>query len=75
MRKQSNSRSGRSWKMERASVSRKSADRPKSNKYSQRDTSRKPPAGARQRTWVGGYTRSDGTRVQGYYREIGNMQG
>ena len=58
----------RAWKMERASVSRKSQKRPRSNKYSGSDTSRRPSAGSRSRVWVGGYKRSDGTEVAGYYR-------
>ena len=58
----------RSWKMERASVSRKSQARPRSNKYARSDTTQRPAAGSRSRVWVGGYTRSDGTEVAGYYR-------
>ncbi|HXG92172.1 MAG TPA: hypothetical protein VNN73_07345 [Blastocatellia bacterium] len=61
-------RQGRAWKMERASVSRKGDSRPRSNKYSESDSSRKPAPGSRERVWVGGYTRSDGTQVEGYYR-------
>jgi hypothetical protein len=65
-------RSGRSkrgsWKMERASVNKRGAARPRSNKYSKSDTTTRPEAGARSRIWVGGYKRSDGTRVEGYYR-------
>ena len=60
--------SKRSWKNERASVSRKGASRPRSNKYSRSDQSKRPAAGSRSRIWVGGYTRSDGTEVHGYYR-------
>jgi hypothetical protein len=59
---------GRAWKLERASVSSRGADRPRSNKYSKSDTDRKPAAGSRGRVWIGGYTRADGTRVDGYYR-------
>ncbi len=65
-------RGGRAWKMERASVSKKERARPKSNKYTESDMGEKPVAGTRSRVWVGGYTREDGTRVKGYYREIGN---
>jgi hypothetical protein len=54
--------------MERASVSKRGASRPRSNKYSKSDSSQRPSAGSRVRIWVGGYTRSDGTRVEGYYR-------
>jgi hypothetical protein len=57
---------GRTWKMERASVSRN--DRSRSNKYSSRDSKPKPGPGKRQQVWVGGYTRSDGIRVHGHYR-------
>lgn len=59
---------GRSWKLERASVDRQSHDRPRSNKYSGGDTTRRPEAGSRDRVWVGGYDRADGTHVKGYYR-------
>jgi hypothetical protein len=58
----------RSWKMERASVSRQGRSRPRSNKYSKSDAHKRPAAGWRQRVWVGGYTRGDGTRVNGHYR-------
>lgn len=63
-----NRRSSRSWKMERASVSKRGSARPRSNKYSKSDTTERPSAGSRSRIWVGGYTRTDGTRVEGYYR-------
>ncbi len=58
----------RGWKLERTSVTVRGKDRPRSNKYSHSDPTTKPPAGQRQRVWVGGYVRSDGTKVQGYYR-------
>lgn len=58
----------RSWKMERASVRTKDRARPRSNKYSRSDQTTRPAAGERERVWVGGYTRSDGTRVRGHYR-------
>jgi hypothetical protein len=65
--------SGRAWKLERAAVNKKERGRAKSNKYSKTgDTSKKPMAGTRSRVWVGGYTRADGTKVEGYYREIGD---
>jgi hypothetical protein len=60
---------GRSWKLERASVTTRGKSRPRSNKYSGGDTSRKPGAGSRERVWVGGYTRADGSKVSGYYRD------
>jgi hypothetical protein len=59
---------GRAWKLERASVNRKDEARAKSNKYSGGDSSRQPAPGSRRKVWVGGYTRSDGTNVEGYYR-------
>jgi hypothetical protein len=59
----------RSWKNERASVSRSGSARPRSNKYSNSDQTERPSSGSRSRVWVGGYTRSDGTRVSGHYRE------
>lgn len=59
---------GRSWKNERASVTTRGKSRPKSNKYSGGDTTSRPAAGSRDRVWVGGYTRSDGSKVSGYYR-------
>ena len=60
----------RSWKMERASVTMKNKERPRSNKYSKGDGGDKPMAGDRQRVWVGGYQRADGTRVHGHYRGL-----
>jgi hypothetical protein len=64
-------KSGRPWKMERASVDERGKERPRSNKYSRSDSDEKPAAGDRERAWVGGYTRTDGTKVQGHYRSIG----
>ena len=61
---------GRSWKLERASVSAKGKGRPRSNKYSKSDNDKRPAVGSRQRVWVGGYVREDGTKVQGYYRGV-----
>ncbi|HEX8087783.1 MAG TPA: hypothetical protein VF762_02950 [Blastocatellia bacterium] len=61
-------KNGRSWKMERASVNVKGQSRAQSNKYSHNDTDKKPAPGTRQKVWVGGYTKSDGTQVEGYYR-------
>lgn len=58
-----------SWKNERASVSRRGAKRPRSNKFSGSDTTRRPAAGTRSQVWVGGYTRGDGTQVAGYFRK------
>jgi hypothetical protein len=59
---------GRTWKLERASVNKASASRPRSNKYSGGDSGTKPGKGDRSRVWVGGYTKQDGTKVEGYYR-------
>jgi len=61
-------KSGRAWKLERASVRVEGKSRPRSNKYSGGDSSRKPEPGTRERVWVGGYTKKDGTKVAGYYR-------
>lgn len=66
-----NRRSSRAWKMERAAVNKRGASRARSNKYSKSDTTERPGAGSRTRVWVGGYTRGDGTRVEGYYRATG----
>lgn len=60
---------GRSWKLERASVKVNGKSRPRSNKYSGGDTTKKPAPGSRERVWVGGYTRADGSKVSGYYRD------
>ena len=57
----------RSWKGERASVSHASRSRPRSNKYSGNDSRRSSPS-SRDRVWVGGYTRADGSKVKGHYR-------
>ena len=59
---------GRSWKGERASVSKAGQSRPRSNKFSGSDSKPRPAAGSRERVWVGGYTKADGTKVSGYYR-------
>lgn len=61
------SKSGRAWKLERASVSVKGS-RPRSNKYSSSDSDSKPAPGSREKVWVGGYARADGSLVRGYYR-------
>lgn len=61
-------KSGRAWKQERASVSQVGKTRPRSNKYSGGDSGQKPGPGERERVWVGGYTKQDGTKVAGYYR-------
>ncbi len=62
--------SNTSWKMERASVNRKGKSRARSNKYSKSDQSKKPASGERERVWVGGYKRTDGTTVAGHYRSL-----
>ena len=58
----------RSWKPERASVNTASRTRPRSNKYSKSDQTKRPGVGSRSRVWVGGYTRADGSKVHGHYR-------
>ena len=60
-------KSGSSWKKERASVSVKSKSRPRSNKYSGTDSTKRPKSATRDQYWRGGYTRKDGTRVKGHY--------
>lgn len=59
---------GRAWKMERASVTVEGKKRPRSNKYSGSDSTKEPPPGTREQVWVGGYTRADGSKVEGHYR-------
>ena len=60
--------SGGSWKNERASVSKKNTTKPKSNKYRpSSESSKRPKAGSGERYWRAGYTRKDGTKVQGHY--------
>jgi hypothetical protein len=62
-----NKKSG-SWKKERASVSRRTGSKPRSNKYSPgSDTGKRPAAGTAGRYWRAGYTRKDGTKVRGHY--------
>ena len=56
---------GRSWKTERASVSKKATSRPKSNKYSASDESKRQDNA--EQYWRAGYTRADGTKVKGHY--------
>jgi hypothetical protein len=63
-------KSGRSWKLERASVDKRGRERPRSNKYSGSDTGERPAVGDRSKVWVGGYVRSDGTEVRGHYRDL-----
>ena len=77
MRKRSSQNSGRSWKMERASVHRKGSSRPHTNKYRPRptDTSSRPPTGSTMRYWRGGYHRKDGTYVRGHYVSNPNYKG
>lgn len=60
----------RSWKMERASVNMKGKTRAHSNRYSGSDRHAKPEPGSRQRVWVGGYVKQDGTKVVGHYRNL-----
>ena len=67
MAKDSKRSSGRAWKNERASVSKKNKSRSKSNKYSSSDKSKRPEAGSAEQYWRAGYTRKDGTKVKGHY--------
>ena len=66
---------GRAWKTERASVSKKNKSRPRSNKYSGGDTSKRPKAGTAGKYWRAGYTRKDGTRVKGHYVKSPHSEG
>jgi len=68
-------KSGRAWKLERASVTAKGESRPRSNKYAESDKDQKPKPGERTRAWVGGYTRADGKKVKGHYRELSQGAG
>ncbi len=63
---------GRAWKMERASVSVPGKSRPRSNKYSGSDSTKRPAPGTREQVWVGGYKRADGTKVEGHFRAAPN---
>jgi hypothetical protein len=56
---------GRSWKNERASVTKNNKFRPKSNKYSASDESKREDNA--EQYWRAGYTRADGTKVKGHY--------
>lgn len=60
------SKSGGSWKNERASVHK--AGQRRSNKYRPNDSTKRPEPHTASRAWVGGYVRADGTRVKGHYR-------
>lgn len=64
----------RSWKLERASVHKKRAPRPRSNKFSGGDTEALPKPHARQQVWVGGYVKKDGTKIKGYMRRNGQYK-
>jgi hypothetical protein len=67
--------SGTAWKTERASVTVAGEDQPRSNKYSGADNDERPAPGTRERVWVGGYTRADGTKVRGHYRSLLRREG
>jgi hypothetical protein len=56
---------GPSWKNERASVNKNNKSRPKSNKYSASDKSKREDNA--EQYWRAGYTRADGTKVKGHY--------
>jgi hypothetical protein len=56
---------GRSWKNERASVTKNDKSRPKSNKYTASDESKRKENA--EQYWRAGYTRADGTKVKGHY--------
>ena len=56
------------WKLERASVHHKGAARAKSNKYTKNDADQRPAPHTRSKVWVGGYSRKDGTRIEGHFR-------
>ena len=58
MAKTTGTKSGRAWKLERTT----------GRKYSGGDSKPEPAPGTRQKVWVSGYTRGDGTKVEGYYR-------
>ena len=62
--------SDKAWTMERASVTAAGEDRPHSNNYSGNAGDQRPEPGTRERVWVGGYRRSDGTKVRGHYRSL-----
>ena len=57
-------KSTRAWKNERASVHTNGKTR--TNKHSGGDERHEPGRGSK--VWVGGYTRSNGTKVEGHYR-------
>ncbi|MBC7817426.1 MAG: hypothetical protein IAG10_11095 [Planctomycetaceae bacterium] len=59
------------WKIERASVTVKGHSRPRSNKFSGMDRDQRPAPHTRQKVWVGGYTKADGTQIQGHFRSTG----
>lgn len=59
--------SGRAWKNERASVNNKNKSRPRSNKFSGADKSKRLEEGSPEQYWRAGYTRRDGTKVKGHY--------
>jgi hypothetical protein len=65
MAKNSKGSKGGSWKNERASVNKNNKSRPKSNKYSTNDKSKRKDNA--EQYWRAGYTRSDGTKVKGHY--------
>jgi hypothetical protein len=48
-------------------VNEKGKSKPRSNKYSGSDSTKRPKPGTRDQYWRAGYTRKDGTRVKGHY--------
>lgn len=65
----------RRWKLERASVHRKRARRPRSNKFSGGDTEALPKKHERKNVWVGSYKRQGRTKkVKGYFRRNAQYQ-
>jgi hypothetical protein len=52
-------KSGRAWKQERTTA----------RKYSGSDDEKQPQPGEREQSWVSGYTRKDGKKVEGYYKK------
>lgn len=71
MPKQTTTKGGRAQKMERTSNTKPMRAQPKSNKTAGKSSKSMPATDSG--AWVSGYTRADGTKVEGYYRETGSM--
>ena len=62
-------RSGNSWNLERLSVDAGQGVRPGSIKPTQTDLDKRPLSRASEQSWLGGFVKSDGTKVHLFIRQ------